>query len=161
MSADRRPSWTVFATAAAVLTLDIVSKALVRATLDGQPPIELIPGVFRLRYVTNTGGAFGLSQSTPWFFAAAAMAVSIWIVIRALRGVEATWLAVGMGLVLGGALGNLVERAAGGLDMSGAVTDFLDVGIWPVFNLADSAIVVGAIVLGFALSRRGADEPAP
>jgi signal peptidase II len=57
---------------------------------------------------------------------------------------------VALGLVLGGALGNLADRAAGGMSLSGRVTDFIDFHVWPIFNLADSAIVIGALLLIFA-----------
>lgn len=160
MSARWRLAWLVFSTAGVVVALDQLSKALVRSNLDGRPPIELIRGVLRLSYVTNTGGAFGLSQATPWFFATVSTVVIIWIAVRALMGVVSPWIAVGMGLVLGGALGNLLDRASGGIGMDGAVTDFIDFRVWPVFNLADSAIFVGAILLAITLSRRPADERA-
>jgi signal peptidase II len=158
VSAPRRLAWLVFSTAGLVLLLDQLSKALVRSHLEGRPPIELIPGVLRFSHVTNTGGAFGLSQTTPWFFAAVSFAVVVWIIVRALRGLDSGWIAVGMGLVLGGALGNLVDRASGGVGMTGEVTDFIDFHVWPVFNLADSAIFVGAILLAITLSRRPSDE---
>lgn len=158
MSAPRRLTWLVFTTAAAVIALDQTSKMLVRSALEGRGPVELIPGVLRFSYVTNTGGAFGLSQSTPWFFAGVSILVSVWICVKAFGGVGSRWIALGMGLVLGGAVGNVIDRAAGGLAMTGKVTDFIDFRVWPVFNLADSAVVVGAAVLAISLARQGDDE---
>jgi signal peptidase II len=67
--------------------------------------------------------------------------------------------AVALGLILGGALGNLADRALNGSGFGGPVTDFIDFQVWPIFNLADSAIVIGVVLLAFA-SLDGSDEPA-
>jgi signal peptidase II len=66
---------------------------------------------------------------------------------------------VALGLILGGALGNLADRVAGGTGFSGRVTDFIDLQVWPVFNLADTAIVIGAVLLAIS-SFDGTDERA-
>jgi signal peptidase II len=66
-------------------------------------------------------------------------------------------IAVGLGLILGGALGNLADRALNGPAFGGPVTDFIDLHVWPIFNLADSAIVIGALLVAFA-SFDGSDE---
>lgn len=147
----RRPALLLFATAAIVLAADLLSKEVVVSTLRDRPPVDIVLGL-RFTYTTNTGGAFGLSGGTPWLFGAASIAVSCYIVWYAFR-VGSTLRALSLGLILGGALGNLASRLAGGIDLSGRVVDFIDVRIWPVFNLADSAIVIGAILL--VLSHRG------
>jgi signal peptidase II len=143
----------LFAVAGAVLTLDRLSKAWVEASLAGRRPLEIIPGVLQLTYTTNSGGAFGLGRSAPWIFAGATIFVSIAIVAASTR-LPNRGVAVALGLILGGALGNLADRALNGSGMSGHVTDFIDFRIWPVFNLADSAIVVGAVLLAVVTSRR-------
>lgn len=104
-----------------------------------------------LSYTTNTGGAFGILDGFPWVFALATVLVSIAIVAGS-KKVTSRWVAVALGLVLGGAVGNLIDRLGGGLALDGTVTDFIDFHVWPVFNLADSGIVIGAFML--ALSTR-------
>jgi len=136
----------LFAVAAGALLLDRLTKEWVVASLRGRPPIHVIPGVLSLSYTTNSGGAFGLGRSAPWLFAGATIVVSAAIVIASRRPMTTT-MAVALGLILGGALGNLADRALNGSGLAGSVTDFIDVQVWPVFNIADSAIVVGAILL--------------
>jgi signal peptidase II len=138
--------------AAAVYLVDRLTKAWAEAALAGHAPIQVIPHVLQLNYTTNSGGAFGLGRSAPWLFAGATIIVSVIIVWYSLR-LSRPVVAVALGMVLGGALGNLTDRA---VRDSGRVVDFIDVHIWPVFNVADSAIVVGAILLAIA-SLRHAD----
>jgi len=145
----------LYGTAALAYALDRLSKAWVEDALAGRPPIQVIPGVLRFTYTTNSGGAFGLGQSAPWLFAGATMLV-VGVILVVSRHLSHALPAVGLGLVLGGALGNLTDRAVNGAGLSGRVVDFIDFRIWPVFNLADSAIVVGAVLL--ALSSLRADE---
>jgi signal peptidase II len=111
-----------------------------------------------LNYTTNSGGAFGFGESAPWLFAGATIVVSAVIVVVSMRPMR-TPVAVALGLILGGALGNLADRVAGGAGFSGRVTDFIDLQVWPVFNLADTAIVIGAVLLAIS-SFDGTDEPA-
>jgi signal peptidase II len=151
----------LFATAAAAYGLDRITKSWASSALAGRSPIRVIPGVLSLTYTTNSGGAFGLGRSAPWVFAGATIVVSIVIVIVSFR-LSSGSMAIALGLILGGALGNLTDRALNGAGLSGHVTDFVDFHIWPVFNLADSAIVVGAIVLALATAGgrdHGADRP--
>lgn len=143
-----------------VLTADRITKVLAERSLqDG--PVELIPGVLDLRYTTNPGGAFGLFGGIPWLFASISAIVIVAIVIAS-RRLPAPSSAVGLGLVLGGAVGNMVDRAIRGPAFSGEVVDFIDLQVWPIFNLADSAIMIGAGTLLVAGLRRdqGRDEPA-
>lgn len=114
--------------------------------LQGRPPVELIPSVVQLRFTTNPGGAFGLFGSLPVLFVAISVLVVV-VVLIASRNLPTAASAVGLGLVLAGALGNLTDRAIRGPGFSGEVVDFIDFHVWPVFNLADSALVVGAAVL--------------
>jgi signal peptidase II len=152
----RRSAVLLLGTGLVVLLLDQATKALAVARL-ADAPIEVIPGVLTLRYTTNTGGAFSMFTDAPWFFAAASIAVCVAIVVFAFRPRPPVQ-ALALGLVLGGALGNLADRTLRGPGLSGEVVDFIDVSIWPVFNLADSALVVGAIVLAFGSFRRAAPD---
>jgi signal peptidase II len=145
----------LYATAGGAYLLDRLTKLWVERTLAGEPPVDVIRGVLTLSYTTNSGGAFGLGRSAPWLFAGATIAVSTAIVVASFRLTRLP-VAVGLGLVLGGALGNLTDRAVNGPGLSGSVTDFIDLQIWPVFNFADSAIVAGAILL--AISTATHDE---
>jgi signal peptidase II len=148
----------LYSVAAGILILDRLSKAVVEHTLAGRPPIRLIPGVLSLTYTTNSGGAFGLGRSAPWLFAGATIVVTAVIVVFSFRPMRPT-VAAALGLILGGALGNLADRALNGPGFGGPVTDFIDFRVWPIFNLADSAIVIGALLLAYA-SFDGSDEGA-
>jgi signal peptidase II len=147
----RRGARILFGTAAGVLVLDRGTKVWAERALADHP-IEVIPGVFTLRFTSNSGGAFSLGQSAPWFFAAATIVVSALIVVTAFRarGVIAS---VALGLILGGALGNLADRAIRGPGLRGHVVDFIDLHVWPVFNVADSAVVIGALLLAWSSFR--------
>ena len=149
----RRPTAVLYATAVAVFTVDRLSKIWAESALAGESPIQLIPGVLHLRYATNTGGAFGVWDSAPLVFAGATIAVACLIVWASLR-IERSPTAIALGLVLGGSLGNLTDRIVRGPGLSGSVVDFIDPRIWPVFNLGDSAIVVGAILLALVGFRK-------
>ena len=154
----RRPAAFLYSTALLTYGLDRASKFWVEAALAGRPPIRLIPGVLHLTFTTNTGGAFGLGGEAPLVFAGATILVSGLIVIVSLR-LARTPTGVALGLVLGGAMGNLTDRILRGPEFGGPVVDFIDLRIWPVFNLADSAIVIGALLLGLAGIRREQGGP--
>lgn len=137
------------AIAGAVILCDQLSKWWVVAKLM-QPPraIEITP-FFNLVMVWNKGVTFGMfdtaSSWTRWAFAGLALAIVVALLLW-LRKVERRWLAASIGLVIGGALGNVIDRVR-----YGAVADFLDFHIrgyhWPAFNVADSAITVGVALL--------------
>ncbi len=142
--------WRWILLAAVVCGLDQFTKALAATHLELHQPLALITGLqFRLTY--NSGAAFSfLSDASGWqrwFFVVLTLLISSFIVawIYRLQRTE-IWTGVALGLVLGGALGNLWDRLA-----LGAVLDFIDVYYgrwhWPAFNLADSAISVGAVIL--------------
>lgn len=163
MSAPRsRAAAVLFLTALGAYGLDRITKLWAEATLPGDP-VDLIPGVLTLRFTENSGGAFSIGRSAPWFFVGVTAIVSIVIVVTSFRHTS-RWVAVALGLVLGGALGNLTDRAIRAPGLRGRVVDFIDLHVWPVFNLADSAIVVGAILLawiGFRDREEEADRPVP
>jgi signal peptidase II len=129
--------------AVAVVVLDQSVKAIVRATLGGGRVIELLGGAVRLDYTSNTGAAFGIFRAGGLLFALIASAVSLGIVLY-YRRIAASPLVVrvALGLILGGAVGNLIDRLR-----FGYVIDFIDLRWWPVFNVADSSIVVGVCLL--------------
>jgi signal peptidase II len=132
--------------AVSVVALDQLTKYLVRANMEwGQSiPSE---GFARLTYTTNTGGAFGIFANQTFLLAVAAvLGILVFLVYFRYIPLESTLLKVGLGLDLGGAVGNLIDRLR-----FGEVTDFIDIGPWPVFNVADSAIVVGTIIIAYYL----------
>jgi signal peptidase II len=155
---QRHGAVLLFASAGATYLLDRLSKEWAERVLPASP-IEVIPGVFTLRFTTNSGGAFSIGGSASWLFATATIVVSVIIVVTAFRHRSALT-AVALGLILGGALGNLTDRIVRGPGLSGRVVDFVDLHVWPIFNLADSAIVVGAVLLaiGSVRSDRAEDE---
>jgi signal peptidase II len=137
-----------------VVLVDQVTKWWALGALD-DGPIDLIDGFLRLHLTMNTGAAFSLFQGNGQVLGLIAVAVIalIWFVLGdASRRVEA----VALGLVLGGAIGNLVDRAfRGDTFLSGAVVDWIDLWWIPTFNAADSAITIGvALLLVAALVRR-------
>jgi signal peptidase II len=142
----RRLAVLLYSAAAFVYVIDRVTKVLAEARLRGRPPIEIVPGVFELRFTTNPGGAFGLFGGAAWLFVLASVVVIV-AVVASSWNLPSGLAAISLGLVLGGALGNLTDRVLRGPGFSGEVVDFLDFQVWPVFNLADSAIVVGAALL--------------
>ncbi|WP_238847455.1 signal peptidase II [Nocardia arthritidis] len=133
--------------AAVLLGLDLLTKTIAVARLTPQHPVHLIGDVVRFTLVRNPGAAFSMATGMTWLLTLIAAAV-VFGVIRIARRLRSLWWAVGLGMVLGGALGNLIDRlfrAPGPLQ--GHVVDFISVGWWPVFNVADSSIVCGAILL--------------
>lgn len=134
---------------AAAYGLDRLTKTLAEDHLAGRPPIVVVPKVVQLRFATNSGGAFSLFPDHPWVFFLASIVVCAVILATSWR-LTSVLSAVALGLVLGGALGNLTDRIIRGPGISGRVVDFVDFHIWPVFNAADSCIVIGALLLAIA-----------
>lgn len=113
--------------------------------------LSVVPGVFHLTLVRNTGVAFGLLPGWGTGVALATLVVLAGLTASAFRQgqLRRRLFPCGLGLVLGGAAGNLLDRF-----WTGAVIDFIDFRIWPVFNVADSCITVGAILMGWTLFRK-------
>jgi signal peptidase II len=154
VTGGRRLAAWLYATAGLTYLVDRCTKLWAERALAVRPPVTVIPGVLQLNYTTNSGGAFGLGQSAPWVFAAAPILVAAAIVASSFR-LRNGPTAVALGLILGGAFGNLTDRAARGDGLlSGRVVDFIDFHVWPVFNVADSAIVIGAVILAMGGIRR-------
>ena len=110
--------------------------------------MPLIKGVFHLTLIHNRGAAFGiLKNQTPFFIFVSILAVIlIYSALRNNKNKKYSFHNVSLVLILAGALGNLIDRLR-----FGYVIDFLDLRIWPVFNVADSAITIGAILLGWSI----------
>jgi len=138
--------------AAFVVILDRMTKWLITQKISMNDSVDVIPGLFRLTHVQNKGAAFGLFSESPSEFKVAMLilfSVAALAVVSALlwkNGNALNTTAIALSLVFGGALGNLWDRVA-----AGRVIDFLDFYLgshhWPAFNVADSAIVVGALLL--------------
>ena len=140
--------------AGVVLVADIVSKQIVVAKLSDRGPVDVIPSVLDLELTRNAGAAFGFAAGATVIFTVVAVAVVLFIA-RAARKLASTGWAWSLGLLLGGALGNLGDRIfRDPAPLRGHVVDWIHIHHWPVFNLADSAIVVGGL-LAVLLSMRG------
>lgn len=151
----KRPLLIAFA----VLLLDRITKWAIAQTIPLEDAISIIPGFFRLTHLENTGAAFSLFADSPSpfrttlliSFSLAALAVVSALLWKDRRVFHSGTLA--LSLILGGAVGNLWDRLS-----DGKVTDFLDfyIGIhhWPPFNVADSAIVIGALLLFMRMLRK-------
>ncbi|SEQ52097.1 signal peptidase II [Lentzea xinjiangensis] len=138
--------------AGGVLALDVLTKVLSVAFLEDADPVELFGGALYLTFVRNPGAAFGLAEGWTWVLALIAFGVAgfiLWIS----RNLRSQGWAVGLGLVLGGAVGNLADRLFREPGpMRGHVVDFLSLfdpfgRVWPVFNVADMAIVGGGVTI--------------
>ena len=139
-----------FLGAVAVFLADQASKWVVTERIVLHESITVIPGFFRLTHVVNRGAAFGLLSESDWnvailiLFSLVALAVVSALLWRNSHRVNTT--GFGLALILGGAVGNLWDRL-----LEGHVVDFLDFHLggyhWPAFNVADSAIVIGALLL--------------
>lgn len=142
-------------TAAVVVAFDQATKQLaLQALQDGA--VDLIDGVLRFRLTYNSGGAFGLLPGLPGFFLVATLVIVVGILIGVRKVEDDRW-AIPLGMVLGGGLGNAADRVF--RDTGGGVVDFIDLHVWPVFNVADMSIVLGALVI-LILGWRSDDDAA-
>jgi signal peptidase II len=158
-NAQRRRWLVPLFLALVVLLLDQISKQWILANLGPEPMQYEIPVVgdwFSIIYSRNTGVAFGLFQNMSPLFIVVSLLISAGaIYVYATYLPNDVWnVQISLGLILGGALGNVVDRI-----LLGYVVDFIRVGWWPVFNVADSAITVGAAVLALFLLLTPDDEP--
>jgi signal peptidase II len=133
--------------AAVILGVDVVTKVLAVGLLTPGQPVSIVGDTVTWTLVRNSGAAFSLATGYTWILTLIATAVVVGIFWMGRRLVSPWW-AIGLGMILGGALGNLVDRFfrwPGPLQ--GHVVDFLSVGWWPVFNVADASVVGGAALL--------------
>jgi signal peptidase II len=133
--------------ALAVAALDQVSKAYMMANLAPGASVPVIPGIFHFTYVLNPGAAFGILEHQTGFFVVVAFllfAAMVYFYPRIPPGYGL--LRLGIGLQVGGAAGNVIDRLK-----TGYVVDFFDFRVWPVFNVADIAIVGGVALIVYSL----------
>lgn len=145
LTGRRAPAAVIGAVAALVVAVDQLTKSWAVATLADRD-IHVV-WTLRLHLVFNSGAAFSFGTGNPWLFAAAA-AVLVAGMFWWGRGVRSRRVLVALGCIVGGALGNLADRLLRG--HGGAVVDWIDLQWWPVFNVADASIVLGAVALVLA-----------
>jgi signal peptidase II len=148
-----RPFPRALGIAAGVLIVDQLTKWLVAARFQPGESLPVLPPILHLTYVQNTGAAFGLFKGQQAAFIVIALVVIGWVAAELLRKrAMALTLLWGCALILGGAVGNLIDRLR-----LGYVIDFIDLRVWPVFNVGDSAITIGVgLLLLHTLTRRHA-----
>ncbi|WLQ35466.1 signal peptidase II [Streptomyces castrisilvae] len=159
-SPTRRRAYLLWAIAALAYAVDLGSKLAVVARLEGRTTVSVLGDWLVLRVQRNPGAAFGMGEATTIVFTLIATAVAV-VVVRYSRRLASTPWAIALGLLLGGALGNLTDRlfrTPGGLQ--GAVVDFISVRGFSVMNLADWAITCGC-ALALLLSFRGSPTTGP
>lgn len=150
-AAGSRRTGLLMLTAGAVVTADLLTKTWVVAALAGRPPLRLFGGLFYLVYTRNSGAAFSLAAGQTVLLSLIATAVVVAIVRYSRRLRSLPW-AIALGLILGGATGNLVDRVFRSPGpLRGAVVDWIsllapDGHVWPVFNVADASLVVGVLL---------------
>ncbi|MDV9176985.1 signal peptidase II [Streptomyces sp. W16] len=161
--AVRRRVWLLWWVAGLAYAVDLGSKVAVVARLEGRAAVPVLGSWMELRVQRNPGAALGIGHATTFVFTLIAVAVAV-AVVRVSRRLTSTPWAVSLGLLLGGALGNLTDRvfrSPGG--MQGAVVDFISVRDFSVMNLADWAITCGsvlAVLLAFRGRELGSAGPA-
>ncbi len=160
-SAPRGRRWLVVGIVVIVVAVDQATKSWAVTVLPGAP-VTLIGSTLQLALARNTGSAFSLFQTLTPLLAVFAVAIAV-VLVRVVRRTNERIVLVALALILGGALGNLSDRmfrAPGWL--RGGVVDFIHLRDWPTFNVADSAITVGAVLLVFwSLFGGRTREPAP
>jgi len=138
---------------AAIVLVDQLTKAWARSALDDRV-IDVIPGFLRFALAENSGAAFGLFKDGGQIIAVFAV-IAVGIIFIAFRAVDRWADIIGMGLVLGGAVGNLIDRLTrGGGLLDGRVTDWIDLWFIPNFNVADASISIGVALLLLGALRR-------
>ncbi|HET7419343.1 MAG TPA: signal peptidase II [Candidatus Dormibacteraeota bacterium] len=133
-----------------VFVLDRITKELVQAQVPLGTEVPVIGHLVGITNVKNSGAAFGVAPAAAAFFLIASVVVAIGLVVYVFRNPGSTWTFGVLGLILGGTVGNGFSRV-----VDGTVTDFVNVHFWPVFNVADSAISVGVVLLlaGYLIRR--------
>lgn len=139
-----------------VFLIDQVTKAWVRLTFSSGESRPILPGIFHFTFITNRGSAFGLFPKGGLIFILLSFFTIFVLITMAWRKRKKNSVPVlfSLGLLLGGVCGNMADRLR-----VGAVTDFLDFRIWPVFNVADSCITIGVIFLSLYLLKKHPDAP--
>ena len=138
-----------------VIALDLFTKVLAVRYLENRPSIVLVPAVFgekdgpllQFTFIRNSGAAFSLGSSTTWVFTLLAFIIAFYIYRTGKKVVRLSW-AICLGAMLGGAIGNLIDRLfrAPGV-FRGAVVDFIQIPYWAIFNIADMGVSISAVVI--------------
>ena len=137
----------IFVIALLTFLLDRITKFAIITNFSQGDILVVIRKFFRITLVFNTGTAFGLLKGANFLFVVLSLAVIIFILLYTHKDRSARLnLAVPLGLIVGGAVGNLLDRVR-----YGYVIDFIDFRVWPVFNVADSAITIGMIILAWKI----------
>ncbi|MBN2847458.1 MAG: signal peptidase II [Coriobacteriia bacterium] len=139
----RRRALAFAATAAAVVVIDQVTKQIVRSSLALNESVSVVDGLLWLTRVHNTGAAFGMLKGQQWLLIGTSVIVLAaigWAIVRVKP--ESPLMRTALALVTGGAIGNLIDRI-----VAGGVTDFFDLGWFPIFNVADIALDVGVALI--------------
>lgn len=144
------PQYLLFLIGLLVFAADQLSKFFISRSLYLGQSVPIVKNIFHLSLVHNSGIAFGLFKNQTFFFIVLSIIVVIYIVFDFLSRIAQYTLHrhIALGLILGGALGNLLDRLR-----LGCVVDFLDFRVWPVFNIADSSITIGMALLAWSLLR--------
>ena len=133
----------IFSAAFLVILIDQISKFAIRNSMHLSQSIPVVKNIFHITYIQNLGAGFGILQQQRLFLILVSAAVACIILFYSKKiGKKDRLLQVIAGIVLGGTVGNLIDRI-----IYGYVIDFLDFRIWPVFNIADSAVTIGVILL--------------
>lgn len=136
--------------AVAVFVLDRITKALVQAQIPLGTEVPVVGHIVGLTNIRNSGAAFGVAPAAAAFFLIASVVVAVGLVVYVARNPGNPWTDAVLGLILGGTVGNGYDRV-----VYGTVTDFVNFHFWPVFNVADSAISTGVVLLiaGYLIRR--------
>jgi signal peptidase II len=128
--------------AVTVFVVDRITKGIVAAQIPYGTEVDAIDHLVGFTNLRNSGAAFGIAPAGAWLFLIASIVVAIGLVVYVARSPGTAWNDAVLGLILGGTLGNGYDRI-----VYGTVTDFINLHFWPVFNVADSAISIGVVLL--------------
>ncbi len=143
-----RKKWKVFVIIMlSIISLDQLSKAIISKTMYLGQSLQVIENILRIVYVRNPNAAFGIPVGSPLFMVILTSIATILLLLYFVRlKAEGTLIYIGLVLIIGGALGNLIDRLR-----MGQVVDFIEIGVrnfkWPVFNLADSSVTIGIVII--------------
>lgn len=154
MQPSQRPAQArrkIFLLASTILSLDQASKWWAVTSLERRDPIELLGGFLKLNHTTNSGAAFNIGSNLTIFLTCFAIIVATGLIIFARKVVEPRWV-MGFGILLGGVLGNLIDRIfRAPTFLQGHVVDFIQLPNWPIFNIADIAITSAGALIAYLL----------
>lgn len=131
-----------------IFAADITTKHLVQRAMKPYQSIPVLENIFHITYVQNTGAAFSILKGKTFLFTAVSSVIILTIIYILIKyPIKRKIFGIVMAMILGGAFGNLIDRLR-----YGYVVDFLDFRVWPVFNIADCAIVLGVVVLAYLIT---------